>query len=321
MVKGRKKFIVSLVMSVILLFTATITVNASTWGLSGDLEVHDPAYIVENGTGTNWVFSTGQGIQVLWAASGSTKYTRGIQIFATEPSWWSTYVPNHTTLDVWAPDIYYYNGKYYLYYSISSFGSQTSAIGLVTCTSITTGDWVDQGMVLYSNSSSTYNAIDPNLFADKNGNLYMSFGSWFAGIYITAIDKSTMKPTGNSYRVASKDGGIEGSSVIYNSSTGYYYLFVSIGVCCQGTSSTYKVAVGRSTSVFGPYYAKDGTAMKDGGATVIDSGNSAWVGPGGQDVPSTSVIARHAYSVAESGAPRLLISDLYWDSSGWPYYN
>lgn len=316
MIKGNKKNVTLLLLSAMMLLMAAFPVNASTRTLSGDTGVHDPAYIVENGT--TWVFSTGQGIQVLWSSNG-TAFNRGTQIFATEPSWWSQYVPNHTKLDVWAPDIYYYNGKYYLYYSISSFGTNTSAIGLVTCTSIAKGDWVDQGMVLRSTSSSTYNAIDPNLFADKNGNLFMSFGSWFAGIYITAIDKSTMKPTGNSYRVATKSGGIEGSSVIYKD--GYYYLFVSIGTCCQGTSSTYKVAVGRSTSVFGPYYAKDGTSMLDGGATVIDSGNSSWVGPGGQDVPSTNLIVRHAYSAADNGNPKLLISDLYWDSSGWPYYN
>ncbi|MBB3111538.1 arabinan endo-1,5-alpha-L-arabinosidase [Paenibacillus phyllosphaerae] len=318
MIKARKKQVTLLLLSALMLLMVAFPVNASTRTLSGDIGVHDPAYIVESGI--TWVFSTGQGIQVLYSSNGTT-FSRGTQVFASEPSWWSTYVPNHTKLDVWAPDIYYYNGKYHLYYSISSFGSNTSAIGLVTCTSILKGDWVDQGVVVSSNSSSTYNAIDPNLFADKSGNLYMSFGSWFAGIYVTAIDKTTMKPTGNSYRVATKSGGIEGSSIIYNASTGYYYLFVSIGTCCAGTSSTYKVAVGRSTSVFGPYYAKDGTDMKNGGATVIDSGNTQWVGPGGQDVPSTSLIVRHAYDATDNGAPKLLISDLYWDSSGWPYYN
>ncbi|MBD3921137.1 family 43 glycosylhydrolase [Paenibacillus sp. PR3] len=318
--KIKGKYFVTLVLSAVLAFSTIFSAYASTWTLTGDTNVHDPSYIAENGTGTRWVFSTGQGIQVLWSADGQA-WNRGTQIFSSEPSWWAQEVPNHTKLDVWAPDIYYYNGKYYLYYSISSFGSQTSAIGLVTCTSITKGDWVDQGLVLKSTSSNTYNAIDPNLFADKNGNLYMSFGSWFAGIYVTAIDKNTMKPTGNSYRVATKDGGIEGSSIVYNSSTGYYYLFVSIGACCQGVNSTYQVAVGRSTSVFGPYYDKNGVDMKNGGATVLDSGNSAWKGPGGQDIYGTNVIARHAYSVAENGAPKLLISDLQWDSSGWPYYN
>lgn len=320
MLKSKAKYFVTLVLSAVLAFSTIFSANAATWGLTGNTYAHDPTYIQESGTGTRWVFSTGQGIQVHWSTNGTT-WNLGTQIFASEPAWWAQQVPNHTYLDVWAPDIFYYNGKYYLYYSISSFGSQNSAIGLVTCTSITQGNWVDQGMVLKSTTSSSYNAIDPNLFADKNGNLFMSFGSWWNGIYVTAIDKSTMKPTGNSYRIATKSGGIEGSTVVYNSSTGYYYLFVSIGTCCQGVNSTYKIAVGRSTSVTGPYYDKSGVDMKNGGGTVIDSGNSAWKGPGGQDVAGTNILIRHAYSVAENGAAKMLISDLQWDSSGWPYYS
>jgi arabinan endo-1,5-alpha-L-arabinosidase len=317
MIKSRKRVFV-LLLSVFLIFSTVFPASAATWTLTGDTNVHDPAYIKEGNT--HWVFSTGSGLQVLYSTNG-TNYVRSLPIFTSEPSWWDTYVPDHKELDVWAPDIFYYNGKYYLYYSISTFGSRVSAIGLVTTSSISGGVWTDQGMVISSTDASNYNAIDPNITADANGNLWMVFGSWSNGIYITSISKSTMKPTGNSYRIATKSGGIEGANLVYNSSTGYYYLFVSIGVCCQGTSSTYKVAVGRSTSVLGPYYAKDGTAMKDGGATVIDSGNASWVGPGGQDVNGTGVIARHSYSVAENGAPKLLISDLYWDSSGWPYYN
>lgn len=318
MVKSSKKWYLLLMLSFLMVFsTSMYPVSASTWGLTGDTNVHDPSYIKEGNT--SWIFNTGSGLQVLYSTDG-TNYVRSLPIFTAKPSWWSSSVPNQEGLDVWAPDIFYYNGTYYLYYSISTFGSRVSAIGLVTTKSIAGGQWVDQGMVISSNDSSTYNAIDPNLTADASGNLWMTFGSWSNGIYITAISKTTMKPTGNSYRIATKSGGIEGSSLVYNPTTKYYYLFVSIGKCCSGVSSTYQVAVGRSTSVLGPYYAKDGTAMKDGGATVIDSGNANWVGPGGQDVYGTNVIVRHAYSVAENGAPKLLISDLEWDSSGWPFY-
>jgi len=318
-ISSKRSKLTILLLSLMLLFSVVFPVNAATWNLTGDTNVHDPAYIVENGTGTRWVFSTGEGIQVLYSTDG-VNYKRSGKIFNSRPSWWSNYVPNHTGLDVWAPDIYYYNGTYYLYYSISTFGSKISAIGLVTTTSISGGVWTDKGMVTYSNNSTNYNAIDANITQAANGALWMVFGSWSNGIYITSISSSTMKPTGNSYRIATKSGGIEGSSLVYNSNTGYYYLFVSIGVCCSGTSSTYKVAVGRSTSPLGPFYDKNGIDMKNGGASVIDSGNGAWVGPGGQDVYGTNVIARHAYSVAENGAPKLLISDLYWDSNGWPYY-
>jgi arabinan endo-1,5-alpha-L-arabinosidase len=315
---SKRRIVAALMLTIALILTSVIPASAATWNLTGDTYVHDPAYIKEGNT--HWVFSTGSGLQVLYSTNG-TNYVRSLPIFTSEPSWWDTYVPNHPNLDVWAPDIFYYNGTYYLYYSISTFGSKVSAIGLVTTNSISGGVWTDRGLVINSTQSSNYNAIDPNIAQDANGNLWMVFGSWSNGIYITAISKTTMKPTGSAYRIATRSGGIEGANLVYNSSTGYYYLFVSIGVCCQGLSSTYKIAVGRSTSVLGPYYAKDGTDMKDGGATVIDSGNSAWVGPGGEDVYGTNVIARHAYSVAENGAAKLLISDLYWDSSGWPYYN
>lgn len=318
-VRSGKTIITAALLSLMLFVSLMLPASAATWNLTGDTNVHDPAYIVENGTGTHWVFSTGEGLQVLWSADGK-HYNRSLPIFTSRPSWWSQYVPNHTGLDVWAPDIYYYNGTYYLYYSISTFGSRVSAIGLVTTNSISGGVWTDRGMVVYSNNSTNYNAIDPNITQGHNGKLYMAFGSWSNGIYVTEISTSTMKTTGNSYRVATKSGGIEGPSLVYNSNTGYYYLFVSIGTCCAGLNSTYKIAVGRSTSPFGPFVDKNGVDMKNGGGTVIDSGNSAWIGPGGQDIYGTNVIARHAYSAAENGAPKLLISDLYWDSSGWPYF-
>ncbi|OME50525.1 glycoside hydrolase family 43 protein [Paenibacillus odorifer] len=319
--KGRQGYRL-LLLSFLMLFTTVFSggsqAYAATWNLTGDTNVHDPSYIKEGNT--HWVFSTGSGLQVMFSNDG-TNYIRSLPIYTSKPSWWSSYVPNQEGLDVWAPEIFYYNGTYYLYYSISTFGSRVSAIGLVTTKSISGGKWTDQGVVISSNDASNYNAIDPNITADANGNLWMTFGSWSNGIYITSINKTTMKPTGNSYRIATKSGGIEGSSMVYNPNTGYYYLFVSIGQCCSGVNSTYKIAVGRSTSVLGPFYAKDGTDMKNGGATVIDSGNSFWAGPGGQDIYGTNVIVRHAYSVAENGAPKLLISDLEWDSAGWPYYN
>ncbi|WP_433616555.1 family 43 glycosylhydrolase [Paenibacillus cellulositrophicus] len=320
MVKRSKRMVMTVLLSLLLLLGSVFPVSASTWNLKGDTNVHDPAYIVEKGTGTHWVFSTGSGLQVLYSTDGTT-YNRSLPIFTAKPAWWSSYVPNQSGLDVWAPDIFYYNGTYYLYYAISTFGSKVSAIGLVTTTSISGGKWTDQGMVISSNDSSNYNAIDPNLTQDEKGNLWLTFGSWSNGIYITAIDKSTMKPSGNAYRIATKSGGIEAPNIVYNPNTGYYYLFVSIGKCCSGLDSTYQVAVGRSKSILGPYVDKNGTDMKNGGASVIDSGNSAWAGPGGQDIEGISIIARHAYSAAENGAPKLLISDLYWDSSGWPYYN
>jgi arabinan endo-1,5-alpha-L-arabinosidase len=295
------------------------TASADFWTLSGDIAVHDPAIIKET-DGLWWTFGTGDGISVLYSSDGK-KWTRGTQVFGTAPSWWATYVPAHTGLSVWAPDIAYYNGKYWLYYAISTFGSNTSAIGLVAATSIVKGDWVDKGLVIRSKSGSqAYNAIDPNLTFDADGNPYLVFGSWFSGIQITALDKSTMKPTGSLTTLAVRSAGIEAPVIVYRKS--YYYLFVSIDKCCAGVNSTYKIAVGRATKITGPYYDKSGNKMLSGYATVFDSGNTRWVGPGGQDVyytSSYSVIARHAYDANDSGNPKLLINDLNW-TDGWPSY-
>jgi arabinan endo-1,5-alpha-L-arabinosidase len=127
-----------------------------------------------------------------------------------------------------------------------------------------------------------------------------------------------MKPSGMNHSIASRSGGIEAPTIIYRK--GYYYLFTSIGKCCDGTNSTYKIVYGRSANIAGPYVDKNGTNMMNGGGTVLDGGNSQWVGPGGQDIGNTNVIARHAYDAFDNGTPKLLMSTLNWDSSGWPRY-
>jgi arabinan endo-1,5-alpha-L-arabinosidase len=264
------------------------------------------------------VFQTGNGIPGKRSLDNGITWSAVPQIFLNRPSWWKTYVPDHTSLDVWAPDIQTYNGRVWIYYAISTFGKNTSVIGLVSATSIAAGSWRDDGMVLRSTTSNDYNAIDPNLTFDKDGNPWLAYGSFWSGLKIVKIDKSSMKPTGSTSSIAKRSAGIEAPSVVYRN--GYYYLFASIDKCCAGTSSTYKIVYGRSTSITGPYVDKSGKRMLDGGGTVLDAGNTRWIGPGGQDVYGTSVIARHAYDAQDNGAPKLLISDLKWDSSGWPTY-
>lgn len=288
------------------------------WDLTGDTNVHDPSILKE---GNSWyVFSTGAGVQVLKSDNGTAWY-RVPQIFLSPPSWWKTYVPNQSTNDVWAPDIHLYNGKVWLFYSISSFGSNTSAIGLASATSVAAGKWVDEGMVIRTTSANNYNAIDPNLVIDAAGDPWLAFGSFWTGLKIVRLDKATMKPTGSITSIAarpSSGGAIEAPAITYRN--GYYYLFASIDSCCKGVNSTYKIVYGRSSSVTGPYLDKNGVNMLNGGGTILDAGNAVWKGPGGQDVYGDNVIVRHAYDANDGGKPKLLINDLKWDSSGWPQY-
>jgi arabinan endo-1,5-alpha-L-arabinosidase len=238
-------------------------------------------------------------------------------VLSSKLSWWSQYVPNQVGTDVWAPEVEAYNGRVWMYYSISTFGSRVSAIGLLSSPSIAAAQWRDDGLVIATNNSHNYNAIDPDLVLDANGAPWLSFGSWNSGIKLTRLG-SNMKPTGPLHSIASRSGGIEAPNIVHRN--GYYYLFVSTGTCCQGTNSTYQIRYGRSTSITGPYVDKNGTSMMNGGGSLLDGGNSRWVGPGGQDIEGTGVIARHAYDAQDNGNAKLLISDLRWDSSGWPMY-
>lgn len=312
--RSKVKVWASAIVIVVLVMIMIVPASAAFWNTTGDIVVHDPTIIK---VGSTWhVFSTGQGIQHLTSSNG-LNWTRVSQVFSSPLSWWSQYAPGQSYNDIWAPDIEYYNGKYYLYYSISSFGSRNSAIGLVTSTNIN-GPWTDNGMVTRTTTANNYNAIDPQLFIDPSGNPWLSYGSWWSGIKLTRLSTSTMKPTGTLYSLATRSAGIEAPTIAYRN--GYYYLFASIDNCCQGVNSTYKMVVGRSTSITGPYYDRNGVNMLNGGGTVIDAGNSRWRGPGHQDVYNNNVIIRHAYDANDNGTPKLLINDLFWDAAGWPTY-
>lgn len=313
-VKVRITLLRSFMLAVVLTGCLILPVTAAFWETTGDNIVHDPTIIR---VGNTWhVFSTGQGIQHLMSTDG-IHWTRTSQVFPAPLSWWSQYVPNQSYNDVWAPDIEYYNGRYYLYYSISTFGSRVSAIGLASAANIN-GPWTDHGLVIRTTNNDDYNAIDPHLFIDPNGTPWLSFGSFWTGIKLTRLDPNTMKPVGQLYSIAARSGGIEAPTITYRN--GYYYLFASIDACCNGVNSTYKMVVGRATNITGPYMDRNGVSMLNGGGTIIDAGNVRWKGPGHQDVYQNNIIIRHAYDAWDNGLPKLLINDLYWDSAGWPTY-
>ena len=103
---------------------------------------------------------------------------------------------------------------------------------------------------------------------------------------------------------------------------GYYYLFVSWDYCCRGKKSNYRVAVGRSKDVAGPYLDKDGKDMLHGGGTVVLEGDKKdWEAAGhcaaytfdGQDI-----FICHGYSATRNGAAFLIQRPITWTPDGWP---
>jgi arabinan endo-1,5-alpha-L-arabinosidase len=297
-------------------------------GLQGDVRhVHDPSAIREGGT--YYLFSTRAGIAVR-CSEDLTRWRLCGDVFGHLPQWAVEEVPGLRGL--WAPDVSYFNGRYHLYYSASTFGSNRSAIGLATNETLDPSSekyaWRDQGKVIGSSPSDDWNAIDPNVVMDEAGRPWLSFGSFWGGIKMRRIDPATGKLSAQDetlYSLASRPrskelpGAVEAPAVLRRG--GYYYLFVSFDFCCRGVKSTYHVRVGRSRRVTGPYVDRDGKPMTEGGGTLVVKGGGRWIGPGHCTILETKdgeKLVYHAYDAEWRGTPTLRISHLHWDAEGWP---
>lgn len=295
-----------------------------TINLFGDLRhVHDPAIIKAHGV--YYLYSTGGGIQ--WRRSADRRqWAYQGDVLGGVPAW----AEPITEGDLWAPDIAYFNGRYHLYYSASTFGSGRSAIGLATNPVLSPDSagyaWTDHGKVIESFGTDAYNAIDPNIIIDEQERIWMAFGSWNeTGIRMRRLNPESGMPSDADetlYHLADRpnasENAIEAPYIIRRD--GYYYLFVSFDHCCDGANSTYNIRVGRSEEVTGPYVDQDGTPMTEGGGTLVMESYPNWSGPGHNAVlqdDGETILVYHAYSVQANGDPFLRMSPLEWEE-GWP---
>jgi arabinan endo-1,5-alpha-L-arabinosidase len=253
-------------------------------------------------------------------------FTLAASPLAQVPQWWFGY---NATGHSWSPDVSFHNGTYWMYYSVSSWGVNRSAIGLATSPSGDPGTRVDQGIVFGSTVTKSYNAIDPALLVDSSGRWWLTFGSFWKGIYQVELNPSTGKllsatptPIHLAERPAVLNDPIEGAYVMQHGA--YYYLFASFDYCCQSVNSTYNVRVGRSTSPNGPYVDAAGVKMLNGGGTKILASHGSVVGPGGESVvhdngDGNDLLVYHYYDANAGGVAALGINFLGWNSAGWPY--
>ena len=296
--------------------------------LRGNLGVHDPSAIIPC-NGRYYVFFTGQGISS--KSSADLKYwSGGPSVFSSPPAWTTSAVPGFTG-NFWAPDVIYFNGVYHLYYAVSTFGSQVSAIGLATNPTLDPTDpgyhWTDQGPVIQSTTGSPYNCIDPSVTFDASSNLWMSFGSFWNGIYMVQLDASTgLVNASNPGRIHEAFNNAAGdpieASYLYHHGN-YYYLFVNWGTCCAGVNSTYNIRMGRSTNVTGPFLDNNGVNMVSGGGTLFLKTTGKFIGPGQMGIlegNGVEYFGYHYYDGNNNGAPTYDVEPLAWTADGWPVF-
>ena len=308
-------------------------------GPRGDVApVHDPVLIRE---GSTWhVFSTGlgEGPQGLIAHRTSRNlhdWAKSAAPFAKLPDWAAKAIPGAT--NIWAPDISYVNGRYRLYYSVSTFGSNRSAIGLATGATLDPNSprygWRDEGLVVMSTSSDDYNAIDPNFVADGQGRHWLALGSFWTGLKLFRLNPTTgklMNPGEKPLALARRPVPAGAPSIVEApfvfAHDGSYWLLASYDYCCKGVNSTYYTVIGRSTRIEGPYLGRDGSSMMEGGGTILLRADlqekQRFRGPGHaghfRDADGTDYIVYHAYDREARGAPTLRIARLRWGADGWP---
>lgn len=305
--------------------------------------MHDPVMIKQGDT--YYLFCTGFGVGV-WSSKDLQSWRKEKPVFDAPPQWAVEAVPGFKG-HIWAPDVAYHKGWYYLYYSISAFGKNTSCIGLAVNKTLDTTSkdykWIDKGKVIQSYPGKTaWNAIDPNLVFDKKGTPYLSFGSFWEGLKLVQLQKdlkTLSEDPDKLLTIASrkkdptaanppsiddnpKDAGgnaIEAPFIFKRG--GYYYLFASVDYCCKGINSTYKMIVGRSKNVRGPYLDSAGVRMDRAGGTLVMEGNKDWFGVGHNAVytfDGRDYLIFHGYDAKDEGKSKLRIETLKWDAQGWP---
>lgn len=286
--------------------------------VTGDIGVHDPT-MIRTPEGGYLLVHTGDNVAIKTSAD-RTAFRNAGTVWPGGASWTTSFTAGARNL--WAPDVSFHDGRYSLYYSASSFGSRNSAIFLATSPTGASGSWTHQGQVISTTTADNFNAIDPNLIVDGEGRWWLSFGSFWSGIKMIRINPATgLRSDTSMISLAARSGGttaIEAPYIIEHA--GYYYLFVSWDTCCKGADSTYRIMVGRSTSVTGPYVDRNGTAMTSGGGTQVLTGHGSIHGPGHQSVfddVDGQVLVYHYY--ADDGSAKLGINLLGWDAAGWPY--
>lgn len=314
--------------------TTTSVVNiADPLVVPPTVSIIDPTIIKQDNT--FYLFGTGDGL-VEWSSTDLVNWKLQKRVFASVPSWINKLLPG-IGASIWAPDISYYNGQYYLYYCVSQFGTNNSAIGVATNKTLNPADanyqWIDHGMVIRSYDNVSYfNALDPNVATDDEGNAYLVFGSFWQGIKMAKLSADRLSVAGSPdnapviasrnsafnmqvYQLGPANNAVEGGFVYKKND--YYYLFASFDYCCRGSNSNYKIVVGRSKTIDGSYVDAAGVPLANGGGTVFRTGDASFYAVGHNaviNVNGNDYLVYFGYDVNDNAKQKLRIEKLTWNN-------
>ncbi len=309
--------------------------------MTGDVRIHDPSVIEVDGRfaafGTGGEGPTRGAIRTKTSPDGARWADAGV-IGDGVPGWAKDAL-GYRPVDVWAPFVSRRGQTVFLYYALSTFGGNASAIGLMTSDAFDVAapaaNWTDRGLVLKSDPRDDFNAIDPFRIDLSDGRAFLAFGSFWSGIKLRELDPATGRlirddtPTialasrhrasRNARLPTGYGGAIEAPSILERD--GRFYLFVSFDQCCKGVASAYNIRVGRADRIEGPYVDREGRAMLEGGGTLVLATTGRFIGPGGQEAVRTAkgeMLAYHYYDGADAGAAKLELAPIRWSADGWP---
>ncbi|MCI7143244.1 MAG: family 43 glycosylhydrolase [Paraprevotella sp.] len=221
---------------------------------------------------------------------------------------------------LWALDVSRVGKKYLVHYASAYWGNETrTGLGVAEGTSPT--EFTDCGKMFCSTEIGVQNSIDPCYVKDK-GKKYLIWGS-FRKLYMGRLTKDGKRIKNPSHLTQVAGTAFEGAMVYKRK--GYYYLFASVGTCCEGAKSTYHTVVGRSKKLAGPYVDRQGGRMLDNHYETVIKGNDRWKGPGHNseiitDKEGDTWLLYHAYDALDPEKGRVMLLDkLLWDEEGWPY--
>lgn len=234
--------------------------------------------------------------------------------------------------NIWAPYITIApDGKFRLYYCVSAFGLNTSYIGLAESDS-PVGPWTQKGCVVRTEKKSRMNAIDPSVVTDKDGRVWMHYGSYFGGLFCVELDPATglpLQPGDRGHLVARranpKRDNLEAPEIVYSPEQDYYYLFQSY----DPLMTTYNVRVGRSRKAEGPFTDFNGVQISDTTdnfpiltAPYRFDGHPGWVGTAHcsvfKDNDGHFYMAHQGRLASNSEMMDLHVRRLFFTPDGWP---